>query len=270
MQILVRGRVGVEPRRGRRDDLAVELAEDGRSRAVAPVDRHGVRADRVRVGELAVERDRVSLVGGRLRQAQVGRGELRGDFVHGDARRRIANLAILVGHRADDRIILGLNPGWIVQVGMGCRERVLARGQGDRGRRGAVAPVDRDRIGVDPAGAHDRSAHADRAPLDDARRRQHQPGRREVGRRVADGERSSARRRSRRRGRSGSRRSCKTRRPGWSCSRAGRKRRRTRPGGSTTVSADPSPQLIEAVRAADGLASMNVPLTITESYEAVA
>ena len=32
-----------------------------------------------------------------------------------------------------------------------------------------------------------------------------------------------------------------------------------------TVAGEPSPQLIEAVRASDGLASTNVPLKITES-----
>ncbi len=37
-----------------------------------------------------------------------------------------------------------------------------------------------------------------------------------------------------------------------------------------TVAGEPSPQLIEAVSDTAGLASMNVPLTITESYEAVA
>ena len=37
-----------------------------------------------------------------------------------------------------------------------------------------------------------------------------------------------------------------------------------------TVGEEPSPQLIEAVRATDGLASMNVPLKITELCEAVA
>ena len=35
-------RVGIEPRRGRRHDLAMRLAQDRRGRAVAPVDRDGV------------------------------------------------------------------------------------------------------------------------------------------------------------------------------------------------------------------------------------
>ena len=46
----------------------------------------------------------------------------------------------------------------------------MAQGEDDRGRRGAVAPVERDGIGVDPVGADDRPADVDRAPstmLDD-------------------------------------------------------------------------------------------------------
>ena len=148
----MRGRVGVKPGRGRLDDLAQALAQDGGSRAVAPVDRHGIRAGRVRVGELAVQRDRVSLVGGFLQQGQVGRGELRPDFVDRDARRRVAHLAILVGRRGDNRIILRLNPGRVLQVGMGCREGVNTLGQDDRGRSRAVAPIERNRVGPDRAG----------------------------------------------------------------------------------------------------------------------
>ena len=75
--VLVGRRVSVEARRGRRHDLAVKLEEDGRRRAVAPVDRHRVRAERVRIGELTVQGDRVALVGDRgdrLRSAAVNCG----------------------------------------------------------------------------------------------------------------------------------------------------------------------------------------------------
>src|ERR1700733_13067866 len=99
MQILVRDGEGIAPRRGRLDDLAFKLAQAGWSRAVAPVDRHGVCTARAQVGELALERDHVSLVDVSMRQAQVGSGEMWCDFVDGDARRRIPNLAILVCRR---------------------------------------------------------------------------------------------------------------------------------------------------------------------------
>ena len=99
----------------------------------------------------------LAIVSDRLRSAAVNCGATLLTVTLADA---VPTLPSSLVTEAIDRITAGRNPGglfryvWDVENVSSPGGRTIVVG----GR--AVAPVDRDRVGVDPAGAHDRSADA--------------------------------------------------------------------------------------------------------------